>query len=124
MLIAGKLTEQVIALAIEVHRNIGRGLFESVYELCLCHELHAGGIPFDRQVASPVIYKSLTIGEGFKADIVVARQVILEIKTVTTILPVHEVQLLTYLSMSKIRVGPILNFHAPRMIDGLRRFVV
>jgi GxxExxY protein len=124
VLIAGKLTEQVIALAIEVHRNIGRGLLESVYELCLCHELHAGGIPFDRQVASPVIYKSLTIGEGFKADIVVARQVILEIKTVTTILPVHEVQLLTYLSMSKIRVGPILNFHAPRMIDGLRRFVV
>ena len=124
MLIAGKLTEQVIALAIEVHRHTGRGLLESVYEQCLCYELHAAGISFDRQVAIPVIYKSLAIGEGFKADIVVARQVILEIKAVTTILPVHEAQLLTYLSMSRIRVGLILNFHAPRMIDGLRRYVV
>lgn len=124
MLIAGELTEQVIGLAIEVHRHTGPGLLESVYEQCLCHELREAGIPFERQVAIPVVYKSLEIGEGFKADIVVARKVILEIKAVAAVLPVHEAQLHTYLSMSGIHIGLILNFHARRLVDGLRRYVV
>ena len=124
MLIAGELTEQVIGLAIEVHRHTGRGLLESVYEQCLCHELREAGIPFERQVAIPVFYKSRPIGDGFKADIVVGREVILEIKAVAAILPVHEAQLHTYLSMSGIHIGLILNFHARRLIDGLRRYVV
>jgi GxxExxY protein len=114
----------VIGLAIEVHRHTGIGLLESVYEQCLCHELREAGIPFERQVAVPVIYKSLPIGDGFKADIVVARRVILEFKAVATILPMHEAQLHTYLSMSGIRIGLILNFHARRLVDGLRRHVV
>ena len=118
------LTEQVIGLAIEVHRHTGRGLLESVYERCLCYELREAGIPFERQVAIPVIYKSLAIGEGFKAAIVVARGVILEIKAVAAILPVHEAQLHTYLGMSGIRIGLILNFHARRLVDGVRRYVV
>ena len=105
MLIAGELTEQVIGLAIEVHRHTGPGLLESVYEQCLCHELHEAGIPFERQVTIPVIYKSRAIGDGFKADIVVAREVILEIKAVAAILPMHEAQLHTYLSMSGIHMG-------------------
>ena len=124
MLIAGELTEQVIGLAIEVHRHTGRGLLESVYEQCLAHELREAGIPFERQVPIPVFYKSRPIGDGFKADIVVAGQVILEIKAVAAILPVHEAQLHTYLSMSGIHIGLILNFHARRLIDGLRRYVV
>jgi GxxExxY protein len=124
MLIAGELTEQVIGLAIEVHRHTGPGLLESVYEQCLCHELHEAGIPFERQVAIPVIYKSHPIGDGFKADIVVAREVLLEIKAVAAILPVHEAQLHTYLIMSGIHIGLILNFHARRLVDGLRRYIV
>ena len=124
MLIAGELTEIVIGLAIEVHRNTGPGLLESVYEQCLCHELHEAGIPFERQMAIPVIYKTLPIDDGFKADIVVARQVILEIKAVAAILPVHEAQLHTYLRMSGIHVGLILNFNARRLADGVRRYVV
>ena len=124
MLIAGELTEQVIGLAIEVHRHTGLGLLESVYEQCLCHELHEAGIPFERQVTIPIIYKSRPIGDGFKADIVVAREVILEIKAVAAILPVHEAQLHTYLSMSGIHIGLILNFHARRLVDGLRRYIV
>jgi GxxExxY protein len=124
MLMAGELTEQVIGLAIEVHKNTGPGLLESVYEQCLCHELREAGIPFARQVAIPVVYKTVPIGEGFKADIIVAREVILEIKAVAAILPVHEAQLITYLTMSGIRIGLILNFHARRLTNGIRRFVV
>ena len=95
VLMAGELTEQVIGLAIEVHRQTGPGLLESVYELCLCHELREACIPFERQVAIPLVYKAVLIGEGFKADIVAARAVILEINSVAAILPVHEAQLRT-----------------------------
>ena len=124
MLMAGDLTEQVIGLAIEVHRHTGPGLLESVYEQCLCHELREAGIPFERQVAIPVVYKDTRIGEGFRADIVVSREVILDIKSVAAILPVHESQLLTYLRMSGLRVGLIMNFNARRMTEGIRRDVV
>ena len=124
MLMAGDLTERVIGLAIEVHRHTGPGLLESVYEQCLCHELRQADIPFDRQVAIPVIYKKIQISDGFKADIVVARLVILEIKTVAAILPIHEAQLHTYLKMTGIPIGLILNFNAKRLTDGIRRYVV
>jgi GxxExxY protein len=124
VLIAGELTEQVIRLAIDVHRHTGRGLLESVYEQCLFHELREAGIPCERQVPVPVIYKGLSIGEGFRADIVVARQVILEIKAVAAIVPAHEAQLHTYLAMSRIKVGLILNFNARRLTDGIRRHVL
>jgi GxxExxY protein len=124
MLLAEKLTERIIALAIEVHRNAGRGLLESVYEQCLCYELQQADLPFERQVGIPVIYKGLRMAEGFRADLVVAQQVILEIKSVATILPAHEAQLQTYLRMSRIPIGLILNFNAVRLTDGLRRFVV
>jgi GxxExxY protein len=124
VLLAGELTEQVIGLAIEVHRHTGPGLLESVYEQCLCHELREAGSAFERQVAIPVIYKAMPIGEGFRADIVVEREVILEIKSVAAILPVHEAQLHTYLRMSGLRIGLILNFNARRLTEGIRRYVV
>jgi GxxExxY protein len=123
MLLAGELTERVIGLAIEVHGQTGPGLLESVYEGCLCFELGHSGIGFERQVGIPVTYKGLPLDEGFRADVLVAGQVILEIKAVATILPAHEAQLQTYLRMSGIRIGLLLNFHAPRLIDGRRRFV-
>jgi GxxExxY protein len=124
MLIAESLTERIIGLAVEVHRQTGRGLLESVYEQCLCYEFRLAGIPFDRQVGVPVIYKGLPLDEGFRADIVVDRTVIVEVKSVATILPAHEAQLHTYLRMSHIRVGLLLNFNAPRLVDGLKRCVV
>lgn len=121
---AGELTEQVIGLATEVHKETGPGLPESVYAQCLCHELRQAGISFERQVAIPVTYKALPIGDGFRADIIVERTVILEIKTVAAVLPVHEAQLRSCLRMSGIRIGLILNFNARRLSDGIRRFVV
>lgn len=118
------LTDRVIGLAIEVHRTIGPGLLESVYAECLCLELGQAGIPFERQVMVPVTYKSATIPLGFRADILVDVAIILEIKAVAALLPAHEAQLPTYLRMSRIRVGLLMNFHATRLKDGLRRFVV
>ncbi len=124
MLLAESLTEQVIGLAIEVHRNTGPGLLEAVYEQCLCVELRRAGVAFARQVPIPILYKGEQVGDGFRADVVVAEQLILEIKSVATILAVHEMQLRTCLRMSGIRVGLLLNFNAPRLMDGLHRFVV
>jgi GxxExxY protein len=124
MLLAEPLTDRVIALAIEVHRHTGPGLLESVYEQCLCCELEEAGITFARQVAIPIVYKGVQVGDGFKADIVVAHELILKVKSVIAILPIHEVQLRTYLRMSGIRVGLLLNFNVPRLVDGLRRYVV
>ena len=124
MLLAESLTEQVIGLAIEIHRNTGQALLEAAYERCLCVELRQAGIVFARQVPTSMLYKGEQVGDGFKADVVVADQLILEIKSVATILAVHEMQLRTYLRMSGIRVGLLLNFNSPRLMDGLRRFVV
>jgi GxxExxY protein len=117
------LTERIIGLAIEVHRKTGPGLLESVYAACLCFELEHAGIPLLRQVNVPVFYKGMRIPLGFRADILVADTVILEIKAVPALVPAHDTQLQTYLRMSGIPVGLLLNFHAIRLKDGLRRFI-
>jgi GxxExxY protein len=124
VLIHRDLTERIIGLAIEVHRTVGPGLLESVYEAGMCFELKQAGIPFRRQVNIPVVYKGTSISLGFRADILVADSVILEIKGVSAFIPAHEAQILTYLRMSHIRVGLLLNFHASRLKDGLLRFAV
>ena len=124
MLLARELTERVIGLAIEVHRLTGPGMLESVYETCLCHELEQAGIAFQRQAGIPVTYKGVQFDEGFRADILVHRQLIIEIKAVANILPAHDAQVLTYLCMSGLRLGLLFNFHARLLKDGLRRFVV
>jgi GxxExxY protein len=118
------LTERIIGLAIEVHRTIGPGLLESVYVESVCLELQGAGLPFQREVAVPVIYKDRMMSPGFRADIVVADEVLLEIEAVAALLPVHESQILTYLRMSGLRVGLLMNFHAPCPMAGLRRFIV
>jgi GxxExxY protein len=120
VLIAGDLTERVIGLAIEVHRQTGPGLLEAVYAQCLSHELLEAGIPYERQVAIPIHCK----GQGFRADIVVAQTVILEIKAVAALLPAHEAQLHTYLRLSGLRIGLLLNFNARRLTEGIRRYVL
>ena len=117
MLLARELTERVIGLAIEVHRLTGPGMLESVYEGCLCHELEQAGIAFQRQAGIPVTYKGVQFDEGFRADILVDRQLVIEIKAVANILPVHDAPqgvpgVLTYLRMSGLRLGLLFNFHA------------
>jgi GxxExxY protein len=112
------LTERVIGAAIEVHRALGPGLLESAYEECLCHEFHLRGISFERQHPSPVAYRNIKLDCGYRLDLIVENKVILEIKCVEHVLPVHEAQLLTYLKMTGMRVGLILNFNVATLIRG------
>ena len=118
------LSEQVIGLAIEVHRGLGPGLLESAYEACLCYELDQSGIVFKRQVPLPVIYKSVKLDCGYRMDLVVADSLIIELKTVERILPVHEAQLLTYLKLSGLHTALLLNFNSAVLKDGIRRIVL
>ncbi len=118
------LTESVIGLAIEVHRALGPGLLESAYQECLCFELKAKGIAFGRQVTLPVVYKSVKLDCGYRMDLVVDDRLVVELKTVEKILPVHEAQLLTYLRLSGIRTGLLLNFDTSVSKDGIKRMVL
>ena len=113
-----ELTERVIGSAIEVHRSVGPGLLESAYEECLCHELHLRQISFRRQLALPVEYKGVKLDCGYRLDLLVEEALVLEIKCLERILPVHEAQLLTYLKMTGKRVGLILNFNVPVLTRG------
>lgn len=116
-------TEIIIAAAIEVHRLLGPGLLESAYEACLCHELALRGIPFQRQVELPVEYKGVRLECGYRMDLLVNDTVVIEIKCVESVLPVHKAQLLTYLKLSGKRVGLIINFHTRLLREGLVRMV-
>ncbi len=118
------LTESVIGLAIEVHRALGPGLLESAYQECLCYELKANGIDFGRQVALPVVYKSVKLDCGYRMDLVVDDRLVVELKTVEKILPIHEAQLLTYLRLSGIRTGLLLNFNTSVLKNGIKRMVL
>lgn len=115
------LTRQIIGLAIDVHKALGPGLLESTYEECLCFELKQSGILFERQKALPVIYKSVVLDCGYRLDVVVAQTVVLEIKAVESLLPIHRAQLLTYLKLSGIGAGLLMNFNSVVLKDGLRR---
>lgn len=124
MLIQADLTEQIIGGAIEVHRELGPGLLESAYEECLCHELHLRGFSFQRQVNLPIIYKGLNLDCGYRIDIVVEDRVVVELKSIERILPVHEAQLLTYLRLSRKNVGLLINFNVPVLKSGIIRRVL
>ena len=118
------LTGKIIECAIEVHRAIGPGLLESAYEECLCHEMQLSGISFERQVSLPVQYKSTQIDCGYRLDVVVEKSVILELKSVEKTLPIHEAQLLTYLRLSGLKVGLLLNFNTSVLKDGIKRMML
>ena len=118
------LTEKVIGAAIEVHRNLGPGLLESAYEECLCYELTQTGLFFERQKAVPVRYKSVRIDAGYRADLVVEQRLLVELKAVERILPIHQAQVLTYLKLSGVRTGLLLNFNTKVLKDGIKRFVI
>lgn len=117
------ITEKIIGACIEIHRTLGPGLLESAHEECLCHELSLIGLRFDRQGSLPVLYKDVKLDCGYRLDIVVENQIILELKTVESLHPVHEAQLLTYLKLTGLTVGPLVNFNVPVLTQGLRRIV-
>ena len=118
------LGERVIGLGIEVHRALGPGLLESVYEECLCHELKTADIEFARQSALSVSYKGIKLDCGYRMDIVVANEVLVEVKSVDRLLPIHDAQVLTYLKLSGLKVGLLMNFNSVLLKDGLRRLVL
>jgi len=110
-MLANEVSENVIGAAIAVHRALGPGLLESAYEECLCHELHLRAMPFARQLSLPVTYKGIHLDCGYRVDVLVADLVVVEIKAVECILPVHEAQVLTYLKLGGWKLGLLLNFN-------------
>ncbi len=118
------LTSRVIGAAIEVHKALGPGLLESAYEECLCHELQVKGISFRRQVPLPLVYKGIRLDCGYRIDLFVEDRLVLELRTVDRVLPIHEAQLLTYLRLSGAKAGLILNFSHPVLRDGIRRMLL
>ena len=112
-------TSPIIGAAIEVHRSLGPGLLESAYEECLCHELHLRGLDCKRQVPLPLLYKGLKLECGYKIDLIVRDEVVLELKAVERLLPIHEAQLLTYLKLTGKRVGLLINFNVPLLTQGI-----
>lgn len=124
MLIEEQLTEQIIGAAIEVHRELGPGLLESAYEQCFCHELHLRRLAFQCQLDLPVMYKGIKLDCGYRLDVVVADSVVIELKSVEQILPIHHAQLLTYLRLSGKRVGLLINFNVSVLKNGIVRRVL
>lgn len=119
-----ELTELIIGAAIEVHRELGPGLLESAYEAALAHELALRGVRFARQKEMPVRYKGFLIEVGYRLDLLVEEQVVVELKAVTEMHPIYEAQLITYLRLSGLRVGLLINFNVPRLKEGIIRRIV
>ena len=118
------LTQQVIACAIEVHQQLGPGLLESSYESCLMYELRQAGLKAKSQVLLPINYKGLKIDAGYRLDILLPGQLIVELKAVDRLAPIHAAQVITYLKLSKIKTGLIINFNVRKLIDGVKRVSV
>jgi|SRR5450432_2436051 GxxExxY protein len=116
-------TSPIIAAAIEVHRHLRPGLLEFAYEECLCHELHLMGLNFRRQVPLPLIYKGLPLDCGYQIDLIVRDEVIVELKAIERILPIHQAQLLTYLKLANKHVGLLINFNVLVLTQGIPRRV-
>ena len=119
-----RLAKQVIDAAFVVHKELGPGLLESVYEVCLCEELRQAGIAYQAQVILPVRYKGNSLDAGLRLDILVNEVVIVEIKSVAALLPVHKAQLMTYLKLTGTRLGLLMNFNEALLKDGIRRVVL
>ena len=118
------LSNRVIGCAIEVHRTLGPGLLESTYERCLSHELALTGIPHEVQAPLPVVYKGIELDCGYRIDMLIDGRIILELKSVDRLLPIHEAQLLTYMKLSRIPTGLLINFDVRLLPDGLKRMVL
>lgn len=119
-----KLTEKIIGAAIEVHRHLGPGLLESTYETCLAYELEQQGLTVERQKALPLVYKDIQLDQGYRIDLWVAQKVVVELKVVEQLTPVHEAQVLSYLKFSGCPIGLLFNFNVKLLKDGMRRFIM
>ncbi len=119
-----RVATQVMDAAFKVHRALGPGLLESVYEICLCHELAKQNVPFEKQLSLPVVYDGIRLDAGLRLDLLVADVVIVELKAVERMSPLYEAQLLTYLKLSGKRLGLLINFNAPVLKDGFKRLVL
>ncbi len=119
-----ELSRKVIGLSIEVHRELGPGLLENTYKQCLAYELSQAGINFQIEVELPVKYKNVHISCGYRIDLLIENNLIIELKSVDKIIPIHEAQLLTYMKLSGIKVGLLMNFNEIVLKDGIKRFVL
>ena len=124
MLLEEELTEKIIGAAIEVHRELGPGLLESSYQACLEHELGLRELSFQREIPLPVIYKGIHLDCAYRMDLIVEGKVLLELKTVEKLNPVHEAQLLTYLKLSGLKVGLLINFNSAVLRNSIKRMVL
>jgi GxxExxY protein len=123
MLLNRELTEKILHGAFQVHKSLGPGLLEGTYRSCLLHQFARDGLMARSEVPIPLTYEGLSLEISYRADIIVEDAVILELKSVDRLLPIHEAQLLTYLKLADLRVGLLLNFNVPRLQSGIRRFV-
>lgn len=119
-----RLAKEIVNSAFAVQKSLGIGLFESVYEICFCHELRKRNLGFQRQVRQPVVYDGMEFPEGFRMDVVVEDLIICELKAVEVLLPVHARQILTYLRLSQKRLGFLINFGSAYFREGVRRFIL
>jgi GxxExxY protein len=118
-----ELTHKIIGCAIEVHKILGAGLLESAYEECLCYELSKNGLEVKRQVPIPVIYKEIKLDCGYRIDILVENQIVVELKSVEAFAPVYEAQVLTYMKFAEKQTGLLINFNVLKLVDGVKRYV-
>jgi GxxExxY protein len=119
-----ELSQGVIGCAIEVHRSLGPGLLESTYRQCLAYELSHAHIPFQMEVPLPVRYKEILLDCGYRIDLLVSGDLIIEVKSVETLLPIHQAQILTYMRLAKIPIGLLMNFNVMKLQNGIKRFVL
>ena len=119
-----KITEAIIGASIEVHKSLGPGLLESAYEKCLAHELKLRNLVVERQIPVPVIYKDLHLEYGYRIDLLVENTVIVEIKSVDVLHPVHEAQILTYMKFAVKKIGLLINFNVKLLKQGLKRYIL
>jgi GxxExxY protein len=119
-----ELSGKIIGCAIEVHKNLGPGLLESAYERCLSYELNAAGLKNETQKELPIDYKGMRIDSGYRIDLIVENSIIVELKSVDKILPIHEAQLLTYIKLSGVKIGLLINFNVTKLKEGIKRFVL
>jgi len=118
-----ELSGIVLDSSIEVHRHLGPGLLEKVYETCLCKELELRGVKHQRQLSLPVVYKQFKLDIDYRLDILVENEIIIELKSVEKLLPIHQAQLLTYLKLANKRLGLLVNFNVPKLVQGFKRII-
>lgn len=119
-----QITSEIIGAAIEVHKHLGPGMLESAYEECLCYELSNRGLKFEKQKPIPIVYKEIKLDCGYRADLIVENEVVVELKSQEAILPVHEAQILTYLRFANKKIGLLINFNVTILKNGIKRYIL